>query len=133
MHGSFGNKIYNNTLQSVLNISNIIGGRNIAKQLVGNGEATSNAIRTSTRFLESGNYMKLGNATLSYRIGNIGSYIKGLAVYLSGNNLFTLTKYTGFDPEVNVDKNIGGIPSLGIDYIGFPTARSVILGVNFSL
>jgi len=133
MHGSFGNKIYNNTAMSVLNISNIIGGRNIASNLVGNGESTTNAIRTSTRFLESGNYMKLGNATISYRIGNLGNYVKSANVYISGSNLFTITKYHGFDPEVNVDKNIGGIPSLGIDYIGFPTSRTVTLGVNFSL
>jgi len=69
MHGSFGNLIYNNTAMSVLNISNIVGGRNIASDLVGNKESTANAITPSTRYLESGDYMKLGNATLSYKIG----------------------------------------------------------------
>lgn len=133
MHGSFGNKIYNNTAMSVLNISNIIGGRNIASNLIGNGEATSNAIRTSTRFLESGNYMKMGNLTVSYKFGNVGKYVKNANIYLSGSNLFTITNYNGFDPEVNIDKNIGGIPSLGIDYIGYPTSRVITLGVNFSL
>ena len=133
MHGSWGNLIYNNTAMSVTNISNIIGGRNIQKQLLGNGESTANAITPSTRFLEKGDYMKLGNATISYRVGNVGKFVKGLNVYLSGSNLFVISNYTGFDPEVNIDKNIGGIPSLGVDYIGYPTARSVTIGLNFSL
>ena len=132
-HGSFGNKIYNNTAMSVLNISNIIGGRNIAANLVGNGESTANAITPSTRFLESGDYIKLGNASLSYRVGNLGKSIKSMNVFLTGTNLFVISSYTGFDPEVNVNKSLGGIPSLGVDYIGFPSARSFTVGVNFSL
>jgi iron complex outermembrane receptor protein len=132
-HGSFGNKIFNNTAMSVLNINNIIGGRNIASNLVGNGESTANAITPSTRFLESGDYMKLGNATVSYRFGKIGRYIKNAFVYVAGTNLFVITKYNGFDPEVNVDKNINGVPSLGVDYIGYPTARTYTIGINFSL
>ncbi|MGZ3957562.1 MAG: SusC/RagA family TonB-linked outer membrane protein, partial [Flavisolibacter sp.] len=132
-HGNLGNKIYNNTAMSVLNISNIIGGRNVASNLVGNGENVANAITPSTRFLESGNYAKLGNATLSYNIGGIGKYVKNANVYVSGSNLFVITKYKGFDPEVNIDKTLNGVPSLGVDYIGYPTARTIIVGVNFSL
>jgi iron complex outermembrane receptor protein len=133
MHGSFGNLIYNNTNMSVLNVNNIVGGRNIISNLVGNGESTANAITPSTRFLEKGDYMKLGNASLNYELGNIGKLIKGATIYLSGSNLFVISNYTGFDPEVNVDKTLNGIPSLGIDYIGYPTARTFILGINFSL
>ena len=133
MHGSFGNKIYNNTNMSVLNISNIIGGRNIASNLVGNGESTANAITPSSRFLEDGSYMKMGNATINFRVGNLGRSLKNINIYFSGSNLFVISKYTGFDPEVNVDKQIGGIPSLGVDYIGYPTTRNFTLGLNFSL
>jgi TonB-dependent starch-binding outer membrane protein SusC len=132
-HGSFGNKIFNNTAMSVTNINNIVGGRNIREGIVGNGESTSNFITPSTRFLESGDYMKLGNATISYRFGNLGKYVKNANVYVSGSNLFVISNYTGFDPEVNVDKTLNGIPSLGIDYIGYPTARTFVVGVNFSL
>jgi TonB-linked SusC/RagA family outer membrane protein len=132
-HGAFGNLIYNNTLMSVLNISNIIGGRNISGNLIGNGEGTANPISPSSRFLESGNYMKLGNATITYKVGALGKYIRAMNVYFSGYNLFVISKYTGFDPEVNVDKQLNGVPSLGVDYIGYPTARNFTLGVNFSL
>lgn len=132
-HGSFGNKIYNNTAMSVLNISNIIGGRNIASGVVTAGENTANAIRPSTRFLENGNYLKVGNLSLRYRFGDIGTTIKGLSVFASANNLFVISDYKGFDPEVNVDKSLNGIPSLGIDYIGYPTQRTFLFGLNFSL
>jgi TonB-dependent starch-binding outer membrane protein SusC len=132
MHGSVGNKIFNNTLMSVLNISNIVGGRNIYSGLVGNGENTANAISPSTRFLEKGDFLKLGNATLSYKVGNYKA-LKNMNLFLTVTNLFVISKYTGFDPEVNVNKALNGVPSLGIDYVGYPTARSVTFGINFSL
>ncbi|HTD94419.1 MAG TPA: SusC/RagA family TonB-linked outer membrane protein [Chitinophagaceae bacterium] len=132
-HGSFGNKLFNNTAMTVLNISNINGGRNIASGLVKGSESTANPITPSTRFLESGSFVKLGNATVRYAFGDVGHVVKGLSVYVSGNNLFVISKYKGFDPEVNVDKALNGIPSIGIDYIGYPTQRTFLFGVNFSL
>lgn len=132
-HGAFGNKIFNNTAMSVLNISNIIGGRNIASGLVTSGENVANALRPSTRFMENGSYVKLHNATIRYNAGNIGKVLKNLSVYVSGNNLFVISKYKGFDPEVNVDKALNGIPSIGVDYIGYPTQRTFLIGFNFSL
>ena len=132
-HGNFGNLIFNNTAMSVLNISNIVGGRNIASGLVGNGENTANPITPSDRFLEKGDFVKLGNATLNYKLGNLGKFIRNANVYVSGSNLFVISKYKGFDPEVNVDKSLNGIPSLGVDYIGYPSARTIIFGLNFSL
>jgi TonB-dependent starch-binding outer membrane protein SusC len=54
-------------------------------------------------------------------------------VFVTGQNLFVITKFTGFDPEVNTDKNIDGVPSLGIEYTPYPTARTFTLGFNFSL
>jgi iron complex outermembrane receptor protein len=118
---------------SVINISNINGGRNIASSLTTTGESTANPITTSTRYLESGDFVKLGSATLRYTVGNLGASLKNLNVYISGNNLFVISNYKGFDPEVNVDKALNGIPSLGVDYIGFPTQRTFLVGVSFSL
>ena len=132
MNGAFGHKIYNNTANTVLPIGNL-GSRNIAKSVLNNGEDQSNPITASSRYLEKGNYMKLANATFNYRIGGIGKVIKNANVYLTGQNLFVITKFTGFDPEVNTDKNIGGVPSFGIEYSPYPTARNFIFGINFSL
>ena len=63
-------------------------------------------------------------------IGDIGKSIKGLSVYITGQNLFVITKFSGFDPEVNVDKNQNGVPSSSIEYIPYPSARTFSFGVN---
>jgi iron complex outermembrane receptor protein len=63
----------------------------------------------------------------------VGKSLKNLSVYVSANNVFVISKYKGFDPEVNVDKALNGIPSLGVDYIGYPTQRTFLLGVGFTL
>lgn len=132
MHGAYGFDIYNNTANTVLPINNL-GSRNIAADLVGTPEALSNPITVSNRYLEKGNFMKMDNATISYSIGNIGKVIKNASIYVTGQNLFIITKYSGFDPEVNTDKSINGVTSLGIEYSPYPTARNFLAGINFSL
>ncbi|MCU7552589.1 SusC/RagA family TonB-linked outer membrane protein [Chitinophagaceae bacterium LB-8] len=135
MNGAFGHDIYNNTLNTVLPIGNLQGGRNIAASLANSEpkESLSNSVFTSSRYLEKGNYMKLANATLSYNFGNLGKEFRNVNVYITGQNLFVLTNYNGFDPEVNTDKNVDDVPSFGIEYIPYPPARTITLGVNFSL
>jgi len=134
-NGSLGQDIYNNTANSVLPISNLGTGRNVASGLLNSSvqESLANPIAASSRYIENGNYIKLANATINYTVGNLGKSIKALNVFVNGQNLFVITKYKGFDPEVNVDKGINGVPSAGIDYVTFPPARTFNFGVNFSL
>jgi len=134
MNGTFGHYLFNNTAASVLGIGNL-GTRNIAKDLIGTDikEAISNAPAPSSRNLEKGNYIKMANASLGYRVGDIGKSIRNLYISLTGQNLFVITKYKGFDPEVNTDGGVDGIPSLGIEYIPYPSARTIQLGINFTL
>ncbi len=134
MNGAFGHYLFNNTFATVLGINNMPS-RNMAKEFYKTDikESTSNSAAPSTRYLEKGNYMKMSNVTLSYRVGNIGKAFKNLNISLTAQNLFVLTKYKGFDPEVNTDGSSSGIPSLGIEYVPYPAARTILLGVNFSL
>jgi hypothetical protein len=83
--------------------------------------------------LEDGGYVKLRNATFNYSFGNVGSYIKNLNVFVSGTNLFAITKFSGFDPEVNIDKSFNSYPSRSIEYLPYPTARVISFGFNFGL
>ena len=135
MNGAFGHMIYNNTLNSVINVGSISNGKNIALSVLRDPvkESFANPLSASSRFLEKGNYLKMANMTLAYMIGNIGKNIKGLNVYVTGQNLFTITKFSGFDPEVNTDKNLNGVPSTGIEYIPYPTARVFTFGFNIGL
>lgn len=131
-NGAYGHQIYNNTKNSVIPIGNL-GSRNIDASLVGTGvqEATSNAIKGSSRYIEDGDYLKLANATLAYRLGDLG-FAKNARVYISGNNLLVFTNYSGFDPEVNTVNELNGVPSYGVEYTPYPSARTFILGANFS-
>ena len=84
----------------------------------------NNNNRASSRYIEDGSYLRIKNVTLSYNIPvdfpgkKIFDYAK---VYLSGQNLYTFTNYTGFDPEVS---------SNGIDNNVYPLTRTVSLGLN---
>ncbi len=92
--------------------------------------------RDSERFVEKGDYIRLKTLTLGYQIprnllGDIG--ISSLKVYLSGYNLWTLTGYSWYDPEVNIfdgGSAAGNNTSLGTDFLTFPQARSLTFGIN---
>lgn len=136
MNGAFGHDIYNNTLNSVLPISNLSPSRrNTAKVLLNSAvlENLANPVAPSSRFLQKGNYMRLANTTISYAFGNLGKTFKNVTAYITGQNLFVITDFDGFDPEVNTDKQVNGVPSVGIEYIPYPSARTFMLGVSFSL
>jgi TonB-linked SusC/RagA family outer membrane protein len=130
-YGAFGHQIYNNTANTVLPIGNL-GSRNIAKALVDAPvrESTANSIKASTRYLEDGDYFKMANFAISYAVGNIG-FVNDLRFSLTGQNLFVITDYSGFDPEVNTDKSRDGVPSFGIEYTAYPTPRTFLLGADF--
>jgi iron complex outermembrane receptor protein len=131
--GASGFQIYNNTATSVTNISGIANGRNIDKKAYNAAEKTSSPVGASTRFLEKGNFFKLRNVSFNYNFNDVGKYIKGLNAFVSASNLFVITKFSGFDPEVNVDKSNNNYPSRSIEYIPYPTARAISFGFKFSL
>jgi len=131
--GAGGYMIYNNTATSVTNISGIANGRNIDNNAYTSKEGVSSGVGASTRFLESGNFFKIRNASVNYSIGNAGKYVKNLNAFVSATNLLVFTKFSGFDPEVNIDKSNNAYPSRSIEYLPYPTARTVTVGINFSL
>jgi len=128
---SRGNEIYNETLNNVLNIGNL-GTRNIDANLKGTKESPSNPLTSSSRFLEKADYIKIGNLSARYNVGNVG-VLKGLYLSVVGQNLFYITDFSGFSPEVNTDKQVNGVLSYGIEYIPYPTARTIQFGLGFSL
>jgi iron complex outermembrane receptor protein len=134
MNGNFGQELYNNTANSVIPIGNL-GSRNIASNLLGVNpkEALSNPITPSSRYIEDGSFFRLSNATLSYQIGPIGKAFRNSTVFVTGQNLLLFTDYTGYDPEVNTDKNVNGVPSVGIDYTSYPFSRTFLIGFTVSL
>ncbi len=134
MSGSFGQDIYNETLQDILNVNGINGG-NIALSIYKNPvkESFGNPVTPSSRWIQKGSYLKMTSLSVLYNLGYIANTFKEMSISVTAQNLFIITKYRGFDPEVNVDRNYNGIPSLGFDFSRYPTSRSVILSINFSL
>ena len=134
LNGSYGGQIYNNTLNGTLIKSNLNNGRNITPDLVGNGETVSTVNAVSTRYLESGDYMRLSNLTLGYNFKKsmLPNFVDNIRLYATGQNLFIITPYSGFDPDVNTNKEADGVPSFGIEYQPFPKSRTYSFGVNVS-
>jgi iron complex outermembrane receptor protein len=131
--GAAGFMIYNNTATNITNLAGIIGGRNVDLASYNSAEKTASSAAASTRFLEKGDYFKLRNLSLRYNVGNIGKYVKGVSAFVSGSNLFVISKFTGFDPEVNIDKSNNAYPSLSIEYVPYPTPKTLTFGFNVSL
>jgi TonB-linked SusC/RagA family outer membrane protein len=85
--------------------------------------------RVSDRFLEDGSYLRLRALTVGYRLPlAAGSTLSNLRVYFTGQNLLTLTGYSGLSPEI-----AGGIGATGFDDGQYPQARSFLLGLQIGL
>ncbi|MEO5649184.1 MAG: SusC/RagA family TonB-linked outer membrane protein, partial [Ginsengibacter sp.] len=122
--------IYNNTANALFLKGSIKTSHNVTYAVANSPESPINPGSVSTRFLEKGDFIRLSNATLGYTFDMKGKTIKSLRVSATGQNLALFTKYSGLDPEVNIDHSIGGVPSRGFDYAGYPKPRTVILGIN---
>lgn len=87
----------------------------------------------SDRFVEDGSYLRLKNISLAYNLPvqkmACRNWIKGVKLYISGQNLLTITKYTGMDPEVN-SWGGGNSVNLGLDYLTYPNSKSITFGAK---
>jgi len=137
-NGVSGNKIYNHTAMSSFYKAQLANSNNTTSKAVEySNESTLNSASVSTRYLEDGAYLRLNNLSLGYNFNTkswgVGSWIKDLRLSLTGQNLFVITKYSGYDPEVNQNSSTNGIQSFGIDYYSYPKSRTFVVGLNFTL
>ncbi|MCH7859666.1 MAG: SusC/RagA family TonB-linked outer membrane protein [Candidatus Marinimicrobia bacterium] len=133
INGVQGVDIFNNTAMEYQRPSNITNGINLlsgALDDVDDGMGYLASVRFSDRWIEDGSFIRLQNVTLGYTF-NTDRFNK-LRLYVSADNLFVLTKYTGYDPEINTFAS-GTVPSLGIDYTNYPRARTFTVGLNIGL
>jgi len=129
LRGMAGNKIYNLTANN-LGYKILLPGRNALASVQNDGVAYTQKQIYSSRWIESGSFARLDNATLSYDIAVRSKKVSALRVFVNGQNLFLITKYSGVDPEVNAEVTRTGTAPLGIDYLGYPRARTISAGVN---
>jgi TonB-linked SusC/RagA family outer membrane protein len=85
----------------------------------------------SDRYVEDGSYLRLNNVTLGYDLPiNENNTIKGANIYVTGQNLLTLTNYSGYDPEITSFMWTGLIN--GVDWNGPPNSRNILIGLNLN-
>jgi len=133
--GVYGNKIYNaqrektegkgleatlsTSMRNVWTTSNTNG-------TIPNPYGSSLNLSTSSRFIESGAYLRLKNVQIGYTLPKRLTKqvnINRCRIYVSASNLLTFTKYTGYDPEVGS----------GVDYGNYPQSRTILFGLNLDL
>ncbi|QJD80346.1 SusC/RagA family TonB-linked outer membrane protein [Spirosoma rhododendri] len=147
LQGVQGNKIYNGTrvvTEGMLRLfnagpavldawSSTNTGSSIPRAVSGD---PNNNSRTSNRFIEDGSYMRIKNLTIGYSIpakvlGSLtNNAVSRVRVYVSSQNLLTLTKYTGYDPEIA--SRAGTLLRSGIDYANYPQARTFLAGLQLT-
>ena len=144
-NGVYGNDIANGNLIKLNNAEGL--GTNISPNAYNNAwrpDAQSNlhprlgydvisnqAIGISDRIIEDGSYLRLNNVTVSYDIPlENSSLMERLNVYVAGQNLFTWTDYSGYNPEVSSFLYNGLIN--GVDWNGAPNAKTILLGLNIN-
>jgi iron complex outermembrane receptor protein len=136
-NGVSGNKIFNNTATANFYKARLAKSLNTtAAAIEFPTESIINPASVSTRYLEDGGFFRMNNATLAYNLDTkkIGcaKWMEELRFSVTGQNLFVITNYSGFDPEVNQDSSNGGIQSFGIDKNSYPRARAFVFGLNIT-
>ena len=132
--GQSGGYLVNNTGLNSLNINNLVSDRNVATGYYESGANPTNSPVLSTLFLEKSDFLRLNSARIGYnfKLPSL-KWLQNLNLYVSGQNLVTITNYTGYDPLINSPKSTGGNQSLGIDYASYPSAKTFIFGAILKL
>jgi TonB-dependent starch-binding outer membrane protein SusC len=128
LNGRFGNKILNG-------VRTLLANGGYPAGLDGNYlvEATTTNVKSPVTgsydyYVENGSFMRLQNANIAYKLPNSVGAFKNINFYVSGNNLFLITKYTGVDPELNLDGITPGVDTRK----SFFKTRGFQFGVNAS-
>lgn len=143
--GSYGNDIYNTNIYDLQGMTRLFNS-GVAVLDRWTGPGTSNTIpralgatqntSASDRYIEDGSYTKLKNISIGYSIPTkfFNDAISKFRIYVSGQNLLTITDYSGLDPEIGLAAiNNGGTRNqfeLGIDRGNYPQPKSIIFGLQ---
>ena len=145
LQGVYGNSILNENLIETENGTTNDNKQNYVLADSWNGPGTSNTLPSvgstlrrslgpTSDVLEPGSYLRFKTITLSYDLPlpKLTNVFKSASIFITGQNLITITKYKGYDPEVDsYSDSSGNYTSLGTDYNPYPNVRTYLLGVRF--
>jgi len=130
--GVSGVDVYNNTAAE-FSYKSIAPGNNILESALELPSSRTQTAEFSSQWIEKAGYLRLDNASIGYTFDTENvSFLSRARLYVTGQNLFVITDYTGFDPEVRTNTNRGGTPPMGIDYLMYPRPRVFMLGASLS-
>lgn len=132
LYGMVGNDVFNNT-GAEFSYTKSTPGTNVLRYAVKSGVSHDQQAQFSSRWIEDGSFLRLDNLSIGYSFDTKkSSFLSNARVYITGQNLLVLTKYTGFDPEVRTNTNRGGTPPIGIDYLAYPRPRVFMVGTSIT-
>lgn len=133
--GVGGNKVYNGIKNTRL------GGENVTEEMFedrwtspGSTNSNPGANRdelTSNYYLESGAYFRINNITLGYTFDDIAQHLNSVRLYVSAQNPFLFTGYSGFTPELIGNGDPYG--TAGVEISAYPNTRQILFGINIDL
>jgi iron complex outermembrane receptor protein len=128
-YGMFGQKVLNATRMAMFDPTRLPS-QNVPDDFVSSGIKDDPLF--SSYFVENGDFVRLQSVTIGYTIPNTKKIgFEKIRLYLTGENLFCITGYTGLDPEVAIPDNV--LDGQGIDrFNSYPRPRTYSLGVNIS-
>lgn len=128
--GQTGGYLVNNTALD-LNINSLASDRNVLAKYYEDGANTANQVQLSTLYMEKSDFLRLNNLRLGYTFTlSQLAWLRSFNIYVSAQNLMTITGYSGYDPLVNTTKTVGGNQSLGVDYTTYPAAKTFLVGAT---
>ncbi|HEY1166136.1 MAG TPA: TonB-dependent receptor [Chitinophaga sp.] len=128
--GQTGGYLVNNTALD-LNINSLASDRNVLRKYYAAGANIANAVQLSSLYLEKSDFVRLNNVRLGYTFSfQQVPWMQSFNLYVSAQNLVTLTGYSGYDPLVNTTKTVNGNQSLGVDYATYPAAKTFLVGAT---
>jgi len=126
LRGVYGNDVLNFSRMAYAT-SQWLPGANVLKEGITNG--LNDNPKYSSYYIEKGSFLRLDNASLAYNFNTKGIIgVEKLRVYITGQNLFIITKYKGLDPEVDMSGLAPGVE--GREY--YPKSRTLSLGINLA-
>ena len=133
LRAKVGLDVFNNTALVYGTKSNVLQDKNFLASALDDSTGVTQPAIYSSRWIEDGSYLRLANITVGYTFQLPGAFVGAgsmARVYMSADNLFLVTGYTGYDPEAHTDR--GDLAVRGVDYLSYPRARAYTFGLRLT-
>jgi TonB-dependent starch-binding outer membrane protein SusC len=132
LRGVSGIDVYNNTIAE-FSYKNSAPGTNVLESAISSQTSREQIPQFSSQWIEGASYLRLDNLSIGYSFNTTNiSYLSRARIYVTGQNLFVISQYSGYDPEVrtNTNSNKSGPVASGIDYLAYPRPRVFMIGAS---